>query len=94
MRPRDSMVAPLIVAIVLCAVTWFVAFLRRRSVRCPLCKGTPLLDSRASRHVKARRLPPFNHGTTAVLGVIFTQRFRCMYCGTPYDMLKPRSPQR
>lgn len=93
-RPRDSLVTPVIASLGACGVTWFAGFLRRRSVRCPLCKGTPLLDSRAARHVKARRFPPFNYGTTAVLGIIFFQRFRCMYCGTPYDLLKEKSTQR
>src|SRR5690606_37577038 len=93
-RPHESLVVPIVVALVVCLGTWFVAFLRRRMVRCPLCKGTPLLDSKAATHVKARRLRPLNHGTTAVFGILFTQRFQCMYCGTPYDLLKPSSSRR
>lgn len=71
--------------------TWFIAFFRRRSAKCPLCKGTPLLNTRASTHSKATRLYPLNHGTTAIVSIVFTQRFRCMYCGTPFDLLKSPS---
>lgn len=73
----------------LVVATWFVAFIKRRSARCPLCKGTPLLNSGALPHGKASRIPPLNHGTTATLSLICTQEYRCMYCGNLYDLLKP-----
>jgi hypothetical protein len=72
-------------------VTWFVSFVRRRSARCPLCKGSPLYDSGAAKHVKALRVRPLSYGTTAVFSILFLNRFRCMYCGTPCDMLKAPS---
>jgi hypothetical protein len=75
-------------AVVFTGITWLVAFLKRRSVFCPLCKGTPLLDSGARTHSKAKRLPPFNHGTSATLSILATQQFRCMYCGCQFDLLK------
>lgn len=68
--------------------TWIAGFMRRRTIKCPLCKGTPLLDSRAVRHRKASRLLPFNYGTTAIISLVVTQRFRCMYCGSLFDLLK------
>jgi hypothetical protein len=74
--------------------TWFVAFIKRRSARCPLCKGTPLLNSGALPHGKAHRIPPLNHGTTATLSLICTQEYRCMYCGNLYDLLKPVPPEK
>jgi len=89
-----TMVKPLVASVIAFAVTWLISFLRRRSARCPLCKGSPLLDSGAAKHAKAYRLRPFNHGTTAVLGILFLNRFRCMYCGTPYDLQKPSSVER
>ena len=85
---------PLVASAVTFAVTWLISFLRRRSARCPLCKGSPLLDSGAAKHAKAYRLRPFNHGTTAVLGILFLNRFRCMYCGTPYDLQKLSAVER
>jgi hypothetical protein len=89
-----TMVKPLVASAAGCGVTWLVAFLRRRSARCPLCKGSPLVDSGAVKHAKAYRLRPFNHGTTSVLGILFLSRFRCMYCGTPYDLQKRSSVER
>ena len=89
-----TMVKPLVASALALAVTWLISFLRRRSARCPLCKGSPLLDSGAAKHAKAFRLRPFNHGTTAVLGILFLNRFRCMYCGTPYDLQKRSAVER
>ncbi len=93
-HPVKDCVPPLIGSMLACAFSWLVAYLKRRSARCPLCKGSPLLDSGATKHVKAYRLKPLNHGTTAVLGILFLHRFRCMYCGTPYDMLKKPSREK
>jgi len=81
-------------SIILVIVTWLLAFFQRRSVRCPLCKGTPLLNSGALPHGKAFRIPPLNHGITATLSLIFTQEYRCMYCGNLYDLLKSSSPEK
>lgn len=69
-------------------ILWILSFLKRRDARCPLCKGTPLLDSAARCHVNARRVFPLNYGTTAVLSSIFRQKYTCQYCGTPFDLLK------
>jgi hypothetical protein len=77
-----------------CGLSWVIAFMKRRAARCPLCKGTPYLDTGARTHRKATRIPPFNHGTSAVLSSLFTQRFRCMFCGSRYDLLKPSSSRR
>ncbi len=71
------------------ALAWFVAFLKRRSVHCPLCKGTPLMNSGARTHARSKRIPPFSHGTTAMLSILTNQTFRCMYCGSDFDLLKP-----
>jgi len=92
--PTAGSVPPAAVFAVASLLSWLVSFVRRRSARCPLCKGSPLYDSGAVKHAKARRLPPLNHGTTAVFSILFLNRFRCMYCGTPYDMLKAPSSAR
>ena len=77
-----------VVAVSVVAGTWMWGYFIRTSTKCPLCKGTPLLDSGAIKHSKAIRIPPCNYGTTAQLSLIFTHRFRCMYCGTPFDLMK------
>ncbi len=94
LNPASASVPPLVVAVVASLVTWLISFFRRRSARCPLCKGSPLLDSGAVKHAKAYRLPPLGHATTAVFGILLLSRFRCMYCGTPYDLLKRSSSAR
>lgn len=71
--------------------TWIIAFFKRRSTHCALCKGTPLIESGALAHQKATRIFPFNYGVSATLSIIATQKFRCMYCGTEFDLLKPSS---
>jgi hypothetical protein len=69
-------------------VTWLIAFFKRRAAHCPLCKGTPLINSGALAHTKATRIFPFNHGVSSTLTILATQRFCCMYCGSDFDLLK------
>lgn len=72
--------------------TLIVSYYQRRSARCPLCIGTPLLNTGARAHKKSQCFGPLNQGQSAVLSIIFTQKFRCMYCGTRYDLLRtPRN---
>lgn len=80
-----------IAGLVFSGVTWLIAYFKRRSTYCPLCKGTPLINSGAIPHERARRIVPFNHGVSAILSIMATHRFRCMYCGSEYDLLKPKS---
>lgn len=76
--------------VVLYLITGIASFLKRRKVLCPLCKGTPLISTRAHVHPKAFRIFPLDHGTTATLALLFTQTFRCMYCGSRFNLLKPK----
>ena len=79
----------LLIGLIFAAIpVWALGFLARKKASCPLCKGTPFLDSQASKHVKAVRVFPFNYGTTNLLRAFITRRFRCHFCGTPFDMLK------
>ncbi len=90
--PQGARLVALLVG--LCGLTWLIAFFARRRAFCPLCKGTPLIASGALPHRNAVRLRPLNHGHTAVLGILACQKFRCMYCGSPFDMLKEPSHSR
>ena len=91
MAPTQAATQVFVVSLLGSSATWLIAFLKRRKAHCPLCKGTPLFNTGAFTHNKAFRLFPFNHGVTAIFSIIFTQRFRCMYCGSRYDMLKKPS---
>jgi hypothetical protein len=73
-----------------CGILWTISYFKRRKASCPLCKCTPFLDNLAHKHQKAFKVRPFNHGTTAVFNVVLSQRWRCMYCGTPFDILKTK----
>jgi len=68
---------------------WIISILIRRSARCPLCKGTPYFSSGAHKHEKATKLPLLGYGMSNVFRSITNQTFRCMYCGQPFDMMKP-----
>lgn len=76
--------------LVMSVITLIISFYKRRTARCPLCLGTPLLNTGALAHKRSFALRPLNHGFTAVLSIACSQRFRCMYCGTGYDLLKKR----
>lgn len=78
----------LVACLAACIVSWFIAYMKRRSTLCPLCKSTPFLDNLAHKHGKAYRIRPLNYGTTAILNTLFIQRWRCMYCGTCFDLLR------
>lgn len=74
-------------------VLWILCYFKRRNARCPLCKGTPFLDSPAHSHTNAKRYFPLNYGTTNIVKAIIFQRYRCQYCGTPFDLLKHTEKQ-
>lgn len=81
----------LVFSLAFTGISWFVCYLKRGSTHCALCKGTPFINTGAHVHQKAVRWLPFNHGVTATLSIIATQKFRCMYCGTEFDLLKTPS---
>jgi hypothetical protein len=86
--PHDATMRLLLGSVAAAIVTWIFAYFRRRVALCPLCKGTPLLNSGALPHHSASRIRPFNFGISAVLSCLFTHHFRCMYCGSRYDLLR------
>ncbi|WP_348223655.1 hypothetical protein [Luteolibacter sp.] len=90
-EPSQLATQVIIGGMVFSALMWVIAFFKRRSAHCPLCKGTPLINSGALAHSRATRIFPFNHGVSATLSIIATQTFRCMYCGSDFDLLKTPS---
>jgi hypothetical protein len=91
LKPGQMAINLFVGCMIFSAISWLVAFFKRRNTFCPLCKGTPLINSGARVHSRAWRLFPLNHGVTATLSVMVAQKFRCMYCGSDYDLLKPRT---
>jgi len=94
LQPTPHNVKILLGCVAACVVAGLVSFLNRRKVLCPLCKGTPLVSSKARIHPKATRIFPLDYGTSTMLTLIFTQTFRCMYCASRFDLLKERPDQR
>jgi len=94
MEPSQLATKVIVGGLAFSGVTWMIAFFKRRSAQCPLCKGTPLINSGALAHSRATRLYPLNHGVSATLSILATQTFRCMYCGSDFDLLKTPSYQR
>ena len=87
-EPNQQTVELLIGSVAISIATWIVAYFKRKKPLCPLCKGTPLVESGALPHPRAFRIRPLNHGVSAVLSTLFTHQFRCMYCGSRYDLLR------
>ncbi len=90
-NPSQLAMKVMLCGLMLSIIMWVIAFFKRRAAYCPLCKGTPLINSGALPHSRAWRLFPLNHGVTATLSIIACQRFRCMYCGSDFDLLKTPS---
>jgi hypothetical protein len=85
---------PIIMAAVSTVITLVLSHYNRRAARCPLCIGTALINTGALTHKRSSKLGPFSEGYTSIISIAVTQKFRCMYCGTRYDLLKtPRRKQ-
>jgi hypothetical protein len=79
-----------IIILVLTLFLWLLSLFKRRTERCPLCHGTPYLNTAANKHVKATKLPFLNYGISNLMRTIFTRKFRWMFCGQLDDFLKKR----
>ncbi len=68
-----------------------VVFLLADSLNCPLCHGAVMKERRCRKHQDAFRLWPLSYRASAVLSLLVTFGFRCMYCGTSYRLGRRRS---
>lgn len=79
----------------LLVISLVVSLLLSLNVKCPLCHGSPLHSRHGChKHRLANRWFPLTYRATAVLRILFTWSFRCMYCGTPFRLFKKSSRQR
>ncbi|MCX6857656.1 MAG: hypothetical protein NTV80_22450 [Verrucomicrobia bacterium] len=67
----------------LCRVAVFVL---SKTLTCPLCHGTVMHEKRCHKHANAFRIWPLSYRASAVISILFTAGFRCMYCGTPWKL--------
>ena len=55
---------------------------------CSLCRGPVFHVQRSAKNRDATKWPGLGYRTSAVLSMLFTGRYRCMYCGTPFRLKK------
>lgn len=68
-----------------------VVFLLADSLNCPLCHGAVMKERRCRKHDDAFRIWPLSYRASAVISLLITFGFRCMYCGTSYRLGRRRS---
>ena len=54
--------------------------------KCSLCQGRPLLGTDCRKHQLANKIPGLTYRASAILHLIFTGKFRCMFCSTPFRL--------
>lgn len=77
-----------LVALAVFGMARVLAFLNNRHLTCTLCHGTLLHEKRCLKHAEATRIPGLSYRAATVLSALCTGGFRCMYCGTPYRLVK------
>ena len=77
-----------LVLLVLFISSRFTAFVLSSHLHCGLCHGAVMLEKGCRKHVEAVRIRPLSYRATAVLSVLFTLSFKCMYCGTRFRLWK------
>ena len=75
-------------AVVLYGVLAVVRYQQGRRTLCSLCRGPVFHEQRSSKSRNATKLPGLSHRTSIVLSLLFTGRYHCMYCGTPFRLKK------
>ena len=77
-----------LVSLALFIVARSSAWILAQRLHCSLCHCTVMSEKRCRKHADAVRIPPLSYRATAVLQVLLTLGFRCMYCGTRFRLWK------
>lgn len=88
---RKELNLPLIVCLAVFVVGLIVRMGLAGATKCPLCHGKPFRDTGSVKHRLANKIPGLPWTTSTVLHLLFTGRFRCMYCSTPFRFGRSRS---
>jgi hypothetical protein len=64
------------------------AFVLSGRLHCGLCHGAVMTETGCRKHADAVRVRPLSYRATAVLGVLLTLSFKCMYCGMRFRLWK------
>jgi hypothetical protein len=70
-----TLVGSLVLGIMLSAIT-----------KCALCHGKPFFGNRCRKHPLANKLPLLSYRASTIVHLLFTGKFRCMFCSTPYRL--------
>lgn len=69
-------------------VSLIVGTILSAMTKCALCHGNPMLGKNCRKHTLANKIPFLTYRASAVLHLLFTGRFRCMFCSTPFRLGK------
>lgn len=71
-----------------CLVVFAVSLVTRAALgaatSCPLCHGKLFSAGHSAKHKLSNKLPMLPYRASTILHILFTGRFRCMYCSTPF----------
>lgn len=73
-------------ALITLVVSLVLGVILSATTRCSLCHGTPFFGHRCRKHALANKLPLLSYRASCLAHVLFTWKFRCMFCSTPYRL--------
>jgi hypothetical protein len=73
-------------SLVALVVSLVLGILLSATTKCTLCHGTPLMGNKCRKHTLANKLPLLTYRASSIVHLIFTGKFRCMFCSTPYRL--------
>lgn len=65
-----------------------IRFAMGRTLSCPLCHGHILQSKKCRKHRDASRHGILGYAQSLLLDATIQGRFTCMYCGTPFRLLR------
>lgn len=84
--PQGGWQAAAISSLIAFVVSLVLGTLLSAITKCSLCHGSLLLGKKCRKHVLANKLPLLTYRASAILHLIFTGKFRCMFCSTPFRL--------
>ena len=85
-EPQGGWSTLTIISLVALVVSLVIGTLVSAITKCGLCHGSPLMGKSCRKHVLANKLPLCTYRASAILHLIFTGKFRCMFCSTPFRL--------
>ena len=86
LEPQGGWQIAAALSLVAFTVSFIIGLILSAITKCALCHGSPLLGKRCRKHVLANKLPLLTYRASAILHLICTGKFRCMFCSTPFRL--------